>query len=132
MPKLRAITVDGLHYRWRFAPRYEAAGDHWLCRDSFVAYAADSRRHPLRINFITWEDAVIGGPLRVGAPLLPERPELGGMNLHTPGWAARLIKAGLRRGWDPAAASLEIVDGLPLLFELLAEANQTSEPENPA
>ena len=70
--KLRSIMVDGEPYLWRFAPGYERIGSasvSYRCRDIFMAYRKGQKLSPLRIVFSTWEDPVVGGPLRVGVAL---------------------------------------------------------------
>jgi hypothetical protein len=102
--KLRQIVLDGKIYLWRFIPGYVKFGEglhQWECRDRFIAYLQFTRKSPLQIHFCTWEDAVIGGPLRVGASLNLDNSGPSGINLHTPGWAAWLIRHALNAGWMP-------------------------------
>src|SRR3712207_3002520 len=53
---------------------------------------------PLIVQFRTWEDPSIGGPLHMGAPLNQNNPDSSVLNLHTPGLAAGLIRHGRQRG----------------------------------
>jgi hypothetical protein len=116
--KMRSIVVDGERYLWRFAPRYVDQGR--ACRDVFVAFGDEIRSSPLRIVFETWECPIIGGPLRVGAPLDLAKGRTAEINLHMPRWAATLIRAGLERGWQPRRphAQFLIADGVALLATL--------------
>jgi hypothetical protein len=118
--KLRNIVVDGLAYRWSFNPSYARTDDTanpYHCRDIFTAYAEANYASPLRIIFVTWECAIIGGPLRTGAPVLLNQPDTDRVNLHSPKWAAALIRAGLKRGWqaDIHSGPFLINDGTDLL-----------------
>jgi hypothetical protein len=70
--KLRRIVVQGQTYLWKFTPGYVATGDPanpWQCQDRFTAYLSQTKASPLHISFLTWEDSMIGGPLRTGIPL---------------------------------------------------------------
>jgi len=70
--KLRRIVVNGQTYLWKFAPGYVATNDPanlWQCLDRFTAYRSHTKDNPLKISFLTWEDPIIGGPLRTGLPL---------------------------------------------------------------
>jgi hypothetical protein len=126
--KLRSIVVDGEQYLWRFAPGYERTGNAsnpYRCRDIFTAYRKGQKRSPLRIVFSTWEDPVIGGPLRVGAPLDLDAvgdPNAHGANLHTPGIASRLIAKARELGGDPGSRTPFVVsDGVPLLRDVISK-----------
>jgi hypothetical protein len=126
--KLRSIIVDGEPYPWRFSPGCERTGcelEPYRCRDIFTAYRKGQKRSPLRIVFSTWESPVIGGPLRVGAPLdlgAQGEPDAHGANLHTPGFASRLIARARRLGWEPASRMPFVVsDGLPLLRGVISD-----------
>jgi len=129
--KLRSITVDGESYLWRFSPGYERTGcAAAYCRDIFTAYRKGQKLSPLRIVFSTWEDPVIGGPLRVGAPLDVDTagdPNAYGANLHTPGVASRLIARARQLGWDPASrAPFVVSDGVPLLRGVIRKPGKPS------
>jgi hypothetical protein len=104
--KLRRIVVNGQTYLWRFTPGYVAtqnAAEPWQCQDQFTAYLLHAKASPLRISFLTWEDPMIGGPLRAALPLdLDEmHSESWRANLHTPKWAAWIIQKALGSGWQP-------------------------------
>lgn len=103
--KFRQLVIDGKAYLWRYAPGYIKTDDPanpWRCRDLFTAYLQNAKRCPLQIYFNTWEDAVVGGPLRTGGSLQVDSSEISGINLHTPGDASRLIRQALDSGWEPA------------------------------
>ncbi len=125
--KLRKITVDGVVYLWRFVPGYEQTppGEEsdqatWQSRDTFTAYLATQRASPLIVRFRTWEDPIIGGPLRVGAPINLNNPESSGINLHTPLFAAAIIRHMRQRGWQPEQTTTPFIieDGLQLLADM--------------
>jgi hypothetical protein len=123
--KLRSIMVDGEPYLWRFSPGYERTGcasEPYRCRDVFTAYRNGQKRNPLRIVFSTWEDPVIGGPLKSGAPLdVGALSDSGarGANLYTPGMASRLIARARQLGWDPASGAFAVSDGVALLRSVI-------------
>ena len=122
--KLRKIVVDGAEFLWKFDPRYRETGPcQYECFDTFIAYLAGYRNSPLRMHFMTWEDPVIGGPLRCGGPLAPGGPN-SGINLHTPKWAALLIRRAREKGWTPALSSRlwVVVNDLDWFAELAAQA----------
>jgi hypothetical protein len=83
--KLRTIVVDGMTYRWRFAPGYERTGDPadpYQSHDIFTAYLAEQRTGHVQIHFRTWEDVIVGGPLRTARPLNRTNPESSAVNLQ--------------------------------------------------
>lgn len=124
--KLRSIVVNGEEFLWSFSPGYRRTeGDGFVCQDQFTAYKRDHRTSPLRVHFTTWECAISGGPLRIGAPIAPGDPAA---NLHTPAWAARLIEAALAAGWDPMGCRrpFTIEDGVPFLRERAPNHEQIS------
>ena len=119
--KLRRMVLDGQTYLWSFTPGYVRDGDSTKCRDLFTTYLANRRESPLKVWFTTWEDPMIGGPLRVGVPL--ELGEAGAglvgacYNLHTPHAAASIIRRARAEGWDPdrQVGPFIVDDGLRLL-----------------
>jgi hypothetical protein len=125
--KLRKIALDGSVYLWRFVPGYEhmppvdaSERATWQSRDTFTAYLATQRLCPLIVRFRTWEDPIIGGPLRTGASINLTNPESSGVNLHTPGLAAGIIRQARQCGWQPeqTATPFIIENGLQLLAEM--------------
>jgi hypothetical protein len=113
--KLRWIMVDGQIYLWRFSPGYlpaQVPDEAWRCHDLFTAYLSQARSSPLRVHFLTWEDPIVGGPLRSELPLDARDLLAGrttGVNLHTPEQAARLIRRALAAGWQPAQSKRPFV-----------------------
>ena len=104
--KLRRIVVHGQTYLWKFTPGYVATGNPanpWQCQDRFTAYLSQTKASPLHISFLTWEDPMIGGPLRMGMPLDLEKipSESWRANFHTPKYAAWFIQRALETGWKP-------------------------------
>ncbi len=94
--KFRQIVVNGQSYLWQFTPGYRPVADlanPWQCQDRFTAYLLRMKTSPLQISFLTWEDPIVGGPLRTSMPLdLDEmHSESRGINLHTPKHAAWII-----------------------------------------
>jgi hypothetical protein len=130
--KLRQIVVDGQTYLWRFTPGYVATHDPahpWQCHDHFTAYLLHAKVSPLHVSFLTWEDPVMGGPLRTGMPLdLDERhSEVWRVNLHTPKYAAWIIQRALEGGWQPeqSRVSFVIEQGIQWLMQGRDDAEQT-------
>lgn len=126
--KPRTIVVDGKIYYWSFRAGYQRiddSGNRFCCHDLFTAYADTSRTSPLRITFVTKDDAIIGGFLRTGAPIALGDSTAREINLNTPKWAATLIREGLKWGWQPDAhsASFTIDNDLDLLAELSHDAD---------
>ena len=122
--KFRHIVMNGQTYLWRLSPGYVATNDPanpWQCHDIFTAYLFGVKASPCQIHFFTWEDPVVGGPLRTGLPL--ELNQIGsgatGINLHTPRQAARLIQRALAAGWKPeqSKTSFVIKDGVQWLID---------------
>lgn len=122
--KFRHLMINGQMYLWRFRPDYLASGDlvpQWQCHDLFIAYLRHLKACPLQIHFLTWEDPVMGGPLRTGLPL--DLAKLGtdtsGLNLHTPGHAAWIIRRALATGWKPEQSRTPFVidDGVRWLMQ---------------
>lgn len=122
--KFRHLVIDSQTYLWKFSPGYRAANEaenSWQPYDIFTAYLFQAKNSRLQIHFLTWEDPVIGGPLRTGLPLdLQElHSGLAGLNLYTPGDAARVIRLALQAGWTPAQSNRPFVikDGVQWLKE---------------
>ena len=110
--KVRRIVIDGENYLWRFVPGYEqtgSPGNPYQCHDIFTAYLEGYKASPLQIHFTTWEDAVIGGPLRTGAPINLNDPNSAQFNLHAPKDAAETIRQALKLGWQPKTTSIPFV-----------------------
>jgi len=125
--KLRKIIVDGTEYLWNFDPGYRptcSPSDLYKCYDTFTAFLAGSKTSLLRVHFTTWECPIVGGPLRNGEPLVFGEPA-SGINLHTPRWAAILIRMAKKKGWTPELPShpLVVEDGLSWLIELGSSTN---------
>jgi hypothetical protein len=130
--KLRSIVVDERTYLWRFQPGYEKTTDapSYRCRDVFVAYSEAATASPLRILFDTCECPVIGGPLLCGAKINLEDAGSPAVNLHTPKMAAVLIRACLKRGWQPDQQRVPhvVIDGVELLYDLVARGEMQQQP----
>ena len=117
--KLRKIIVDGTAYLWAFNPGYikpEPSKPDYLCNDQFVAFAEGYRRYLVHIRFTTRECPISGGPLRHGGPLLLDDLESLQANLHTPKWAAILIRLALSQGWRPQSSPMTLENGTALLL----------------
>jgi len=117
--KLRKIVVDGTPYLWAFRPGYiqpDPTVRDYLCSDQFLAYVEGHKNNPVRIRFITREYPIAGGPLRCDGPLLLDDSESLRANLHTPKWAAVLIRLALKQGWQAQSAPLTLENGTALLL----------------
>jgi hypothetical protein len=120
LAKLRQVIIDGQRYLWQFSPGYcRTAGlvSSIECCDRFTAWLEGNKTSPLRIEFTTWEDPVIGGPLRTGVPLILGDSCSPSINLHESKWAAEIIRAALREGWNPSLTKypLRIENGIEFL-----------------
>jgi hypothetical protein len=134
--KTRSLVIAGRTYIWRFVPRYvrtEGPLNPWQCDDLFSAWLSGAKRGPLRIHFRTWDDPLAGGPLRTGAPLDPADKPGAGANLHTPGWAAKLVALALENGWRPDVETRAFVieQGVAFLREAMDEMDQSAGPPCP-
>src|SRR5262249_108477 len=79
--------------------------------------------------FSTWEDPVIGGLLKIGAPLdvgALSDPDARGANLYTPGMANRLITGARQLGWDPASGVFVVSDGMLRLRSVIRKPGKRS------
>jgi len=124
--KLRKIIVDGAPYLWAVSsghiqqPEPPVPGPRlsYLYSDQFVAFAEGYRRSRVRIRFITWGSFYGGSGLRHGTPqLLGDDSVSLEVNLHTPRWAAILIRLALKQGWRPQSTALTLENGTALLVE---------------
>ena len=114
--KLRRITVGDMHYLWKLNTIYQpstyppdtggAVG--YICHDRFTAFLAGSPSSPLRVQFITRESPVVGGPLHYGGALVPGGTP-SGIHLHTPRWAAIILRLAMEQGWQPALPKQPLV-----------------------
>jgi hypothetical protein len=129
--KLRSITVDGRAYLWRFQPGYEKTADAgYRCRDVFVAYSKSATACPLRILFDPRYCPLTGGPLWCGAKINLEDAGSPAVNLNMPNMAAVLIRACLKRGWQPEQQRVPhvVIDGVKLLYDLKARGEMPEQP----
>ena len=124
--------MQGQTYLWKFTPGYVATGNPanpWQCLDSFTAYLSQTKVCPLHVSFLTWEDFVIGGPLRTGVPLDLDKPssESWAVNLHTPKYAAWIIQKALEAGWKPeqSRSPFVIEHGVQWLLQGLTFRNES-------
>jgi hypothetical protein len=116
--KLRNISIDGTNYLWGVNSKFELADSHsgvYRRYDFFDAYARSERSSGLRIVFLVWDDT--NSSIR---PCFLDGTGMSEVNLHTPKWAAILIRAALQSGWQATshARPLTIADGVEFLLEL--------------
>jgi len=112
--QLRAITVAGRRFVWRFTWRYDEC---FASVGTLRAWAVGRKVGGLQVHF---RMAYAGG-----IPQVPGAPsDALSVNLHTPRWAAALIRYALRAGWEPGASSAPFVitDGAAVLAALLEPA----------
>jgi hypothetical protein len=120
--KLRTLVVDNVTYLWQFIPGTGRSEDppEFFALERFTAYLAGYRNSRVDVFFKTWAGGRLPAPLCCGSPVDLDDPKTGGVNLHTPQWAAALIRAAHRKGWKPDTARQPFVieNGVELLKEL--------------
>ena len=110
---LRTLRVDGATYLWKVEHSHsEARG----CCETFTAFLEARKASPLRVRFEDREGHHAGYPERgvVWTSVAPKRSA----NLNTPSVAAKLVRAGLERGWSPKDAKTPFVvdDGFAIIL----------------
>jgi hypothetical protein len=117
--KLRKISIDGSDYLWGVHSTFERV-DSQRCiyrrYDFFDAYADSERSSRLHIIFLVWDDASsFAHPC-----IFLDGTGKNEVNIHTPKWAAILIRSAIQTGWQATAHArpLTIADGVELLVEL--------------
>lgn len=114
--KLRKITVEDNVYLYGMKGSIDFSS-----RESTLTikiFLKDYKKTPLRVDFVTWDDPIIGHPLNFGFPLfkvLTDEKEV--VNLNRPKYIRECILYGLEKGWN-GKNKLEPLDGLGILSNL--------------
>jgi hypothetical protein len=114
--KLRNISIDGTDYLWGVRSTYELVDPSraaYRRYDLFDAYARSERSSRLQIVLLVWDD----GNSSTRPCIFLDGTGKNEVNIHTPKWAAILIRLALQSGWQPTAHArpLTIADGVELL-----------------
>ncbi|MCV9931099.1 hypothetical protein OIU80_02290 [Flavobacterium sp. LS1R47] len=81
-------------------------------------FLKDYKLSPLLVDFLTWDDPIIGLPLNFGFPLSkPLTGEKEVVNLNRPKYVRECILYGLQKGWT-GENKQEPLDGLEILANL--------------
>jgi hypothetical protein len=114
--KLRKITVDNNVYLYVMKGSVD-----FLSREATLSvkiFLRDYKKTPLIVDFVTWDDPIIGHPLNFGFPLLKAlTDEKEVVNLNRPKYIRECILHGLEKGWT-GKNKLEPLDGLEMLANL--------------
>ena len=113
---LRKITVEDNVYLYKSVTGF--GGSTAIATFEITIFLEHYKLTPLKINFITWEDAYAGNPLSTGIKLtkLSTREEEV-VNLNRPKYIREFILYGLKMGWN-GQNKVEPIDGLKILTSL--------------
>lgn len=114
--KLKKITVEDNVYLYGMKGSIDfSLGEGTLMIRIFLK---DYKQTPLIVDFVTWDDPIIGHPLNFGFPLpklLTDEKEV--VNLNRPKYIRECILYGFQKGWT-GKNKLEPLDGLEMLANL--------------
>lgn len=112
---LRKITVEDNVYLYKSVTGFGGSTD--IATFEITIFLEHYKLTPLKINFITWEDAYAGNPLSTGIKLtrLSTKEEV--VNLNRPKYIREFILYGLKLGWN-GRNKIEPIDGLKMLMSL--------------
>jgi hypothetical protein len=114
--KLRKIAVDDNVYLYVMTGKV-----NFPTREGTLTikiFLKDYKLTPLLVDFLTWDDPIIGFPLNFGFPLLNSLTnEKEMVNLNRPKYVRECILYGLQKGWT-GKNKLEPLDGLKVLSNL--------------
>lgn len=113
---LRKITVEDNVYLYKSVTGF--GGSTATATFEIKIFLEHYKLTPLKINFITWEDAYAGNPLSTGIKLtrLSNREEEV-VNLNRPKYIREFILYGLKMGWN-GQNKVDSIDGLKILTSL--------------
>ncbi|MFH7004300.1 hypothetical protein [Flavobacterium bizetiae] len=113
---LRKITVEDNAYLYKSVTGF--GGSTAIATFEITIFLEHYKLTPLKINFITWEDAYAGNPLSTGIKLtrLSTREEEV-VNLNRPKYIREFVLYGLKMGWN-GQNKVEPIDGLKILTSL--------------
>lgn len=113
---LRKITVEDNVYLYKSVTGF--GGNTAIVTFEITIFLEHYKLTPLKINFITWEDAYAGNPLSTGIKLIRlSTREEEVVNLNRPKYIREFILYGLKLGWN-GQNKVEPIDGLKILTSL--------------
>lgn len=113
---LRKITVENNVYLYKSVTGLGGSID--IATFEITIFLEHYKLTPLKINFITWEDAYAGNPLSTGIKLTRlSTKEEEVVNLNRPKYIREFILYGLKLGWN-GQNKIEPIDGLKILMSL--------------
>lgn len=113
---LRKITVEDNVYLYKSVTGFGGSTD--IATFEITIFLEHYKLTPLKINFITWEDAYAGNPLSTGIKLTRlSTKEEEVVNLNRPKYIREFILYGLKLGWN-GQNKIEPIDGLKILMSL--------------
>lgn len=96
--KIRKINVNDTDFLWRHQFSYVKTGDgKYTSLSKVTIYVNGQKSSPFVVTFRTWEDAMIGNPVNVGAPVDDAMQPI---NLNTPKDIRKIIEYALAVGWN--------------------------------
>lgn len=113
---LRKITIEENVYLYKSVTGF--GGSTEIATFKISIFLENYKLTPLKINFMTWEDAYAGNPLSTGIKLTrlsTKKEEV--VNLNRPKYIREFVLYGLRMGWN-GQNKLEPIDGLKILMSL--------------
>lgn len=114
--KLRKITVEDNVYLYGIKGSVDFSSREGTL--TIRIFLKDYKQTPLIVDFVTWDDPIIGHPLNFGFPLLKLLTgEKEVVNLNRPKYIRECILYGLQKGWI-GKNKLEPLDGLEMLANL--------------
>lgn len=114
--KLRKIIVEDEVYLYVMKGNIDFSSQ--VSTLSLKIFLSDYKQTPLFVNFVTWDDPIIGHPLNFGFPLFKSLTgEKEVVNLNRPKYVRACILFGLEKGWN-GKNKLEPLDGLEILSNL--------------
>jgi hypothetical protein len=114
--KLRKITVEDNVYLYTMTGKVDLPAQEGTL--TIKIFLKDYKLTPLLVDFLTWDDPIIGLPLNFGFPLvksLTDEKEV--VNLNRPKYVRECILFGLQKGWT-GKNKLESLNGLEVLRNL--------------
>ncbi|CAA9203407.1 hypothetical protein FLA105534_04613 [Flavobacterium bizetiae] len=113
---LRKITVEDKVYLYKSVTGFGSSTA--IATFEITIFLEHYKLTPLKINFITWEDAYAGNPLSTGIKLtrLSTREEEV-VNFNRPKYIREFVLYGLKMGWN-GQNKVDSIDGLKILTSL--------------
>ncbi|KAF2082855.1 hypothetical protein [Flavobacterium sharifuzzamanii] len=114
--ELRKIKIEDNLYLYKMLGKINSEASTGIL--SIKVFLNGWKQSPLQIDFVTWDDSLIGYPLNTGFPLLNSfTGEKDIINLNRPKYIKECVLYGLKNGWD-GKNKVQILDGLKMLEDL--------------